>query len=76
MHFYIFLAFFFLEGRPLYILRLGQMDVKGLLKSVGEQCLLKQVNQLILLIITRNHLFIYIIIIFMNYIMKYVISII
>lgn len=34
----------FLEGRPLYILRLGQMDVKGLLKSVGEDCLLKQVN--------------------------------
>ncbi|XP_050420014.1 SEC14-like protein 1 [Adelges cooleyi] len=30
------------EGRPLYILRLGQMDVKGLLKSVGEDCLLKQ----------------------------------
>ncbi|XP_025410463.1 SEC14-like protein 1 [Sipha flava] len=30
------------EGRPLYILRLGQMDVKGLLKSVGEHCLLKQ----------------------------------
>lgn len=33
-----------IEGRPLYILRLGQMDVKGLLKSVGEDCLLKQVN--------------------------------
>ncbi|KAL4098690.1 hypothetical protein QTP88_023240 [Uroleucon formosanum] len=30
------------DGRPLYILRLGQMDVKGLLKSVGEDCLLKQ----------------------------------
>ncbi|XP_012261894.2 protein real-time isoform X2 [Athalia rosae] len=24
------------DGRPLYILRLGQMDVKGLLKSIGE----------------------------------------
>lgn len=36
---------YFLEGRPLYILRLGQMDVKGLLKSVGEDCLLKQVNK-------------------------------
>lgn len=28
------------DGRPLYILRLGQMDVKGLLKSVGEEELL------------------------------------
>lgn len=28
------------DGRPLYILRLGQMDVKGLLKSVGEDELL------------------------------------
>ncbi|XP_011506349.1 PREDICTED: protein real-time [Ceratosolen solmsi marchali] len=28
------------EGRPLYILRLGQMDVKGLLKSIGEDELL------------------------------------
>lgn len=29
------------DGRPLYILRLGNMDVKGLLKSVGEDELLK-----------------------------------
>lgn len=29
------------DGRPLYILRLGQMDVKGLLKSVGEEGILK-----------------------------------
>ncbi|XP_076239595.1 real-time [Calliopsis andreniformis] len=28
------------DGRPLYILRLGQMDVKGLLKSIGEDDLL------------------------------------
>ncbi|CAB0032662.1 unnamed protein product [Trichogramma brassicae] len=28
------------EGRPLYVLRLGQMDVKGLLKSIGEDELL------------------------------------
>ncbi|EGI69980.1 Protein real-time [Acromyrmex echinatior] len=28
------------DGRPLYILRLGQMDVKGLLKSIGEDELL------------------------------------
>ncbi|KAL4712074.1 hypothetical protein ACJJTC_005310 [Scirpophaga incertulas] len=29
------------DGRPLYILRLGQMDVKGLLKSIGEDGLMK-----------------------------------
>ncbi|KAL1140341.1 hypothetical protein AAG570_000273, partial [Ranatra chinensis] len=29
------------DGRPLYLLRLGQMDVKGLLKSIGEDGLLK-----------------------------------
>lgn len=29
------------ECRPLYLLRLGQMDVKGLVKSVGEEGLLK-----------------------------------
>ncbi|XP_076654861.1 real-time isoform X1 [Halictus rubicundus] len=28
------------DGRPLYILRVGQMDVKGLLKSIGEDDLL------------------------------------
>ena len=26
-----------ISGRPLFILRLGQMDVKGLIKSVGEE---------------------------------------
>ncbi|XP_041363416.1 SEC14-like protein 5 [Gigantopelta aegis] len=31
------------EGTPLYILRLGQMDVKGLMKSVGEESILKHV---------------------------------
>ncbi|XP_055377286.1 protein real-time isoform X2 [Condylostylus longicornis] len=30
-----------IDGRPLYILRLGHMDVKGLLKAVGEDGLLK-----------------------------------
>uniref|UniRef100_A0A1L8DZN0 Putative phosphatidylinositol transfer protein sec14 n=1 Tax=Nyssomyia neivai TaxID=330878 RepID=A0A1L8DZN0_9DIPT len=30
-----------LEGRPLYVLRLGHMDVKGLLKSIGEEGLLR-----------------------------------
>lgn len=32
------------DGRPLYILRLGHMDVKGLLKSIGEDGLLKLVS--------------------------------
>ena len=32
------------EGRPLYILRLGSMDVKGLLKAVGEDGFLKHVS--------------------------------
>ncbi|XP_076458817.1 SEC14-like protein 1 isoform X2 [Babylonia areolata] len=31
------------EGRPLYVLRLGQMDVKGLMRSVGEEAILKHV---------------------------------
>lgn len=30
-----------MDGRPLYILRLGHMDVKGLLKAIGEDGLLK-----------------------------------
>lgn len=29
------------SGRPIFILRLGHMDVKGLLKSIGEEGLLK-----------------------------------
>ena len=35
---------FLSEGRPLYILRLGCMDVKGLLKAVGEDGFLKHVG--------------------------------
>lgn len=31
------------EGRPLYILRLGQMDTKGLVRALGEEGLLRQV---------------------------------
>ncbi|KAL7845110.1 hypothetical protein AOLI_G00233020 [Acnodon oligacanthus] len=31
------------EGRPLYILRLGQMDTKGLVKALGEEALLRHV---------------------------------
>ncbi|XP_066131053.1 SEC14-like protein 5 isoform X1 [Saccopteryx bilineata] len=32
-----------LDGRPLYILRLGHMDTKGLMKAVGEEALLQHV---------------------------------
>lgn len=32
---------FDIDGRPLYILRLGQMDVKGFIKSIGEEGLVK-----------------------------------
>ncbi|XP_040829327.1 SEC14-like protein 5 [Ochotona curzoniae] len=32
-----------IDGRPLYILRLGQMDTKGLMKAVGEEVLLQHV---------------------------------
>lgn len=31
------------DGRPLYVLRLGQMDTKGLVRALGEESLLKQV---------------------------------
>ncbi|KAB7498783.1 SEC14-like protein 5, partial [Armadillidium nasatum] len=31
------------EGHPLYLLRLGQMDVKGLIKSIGEEGLLRHI---------------------------------
>lgn len=34
------------DGRPLYLLRLGHMDVKGLLKSVGEEGLLRLTLQI------------------------------
>lgn len=33
------------DGRPLYILRLGQMDTKGLVRALGEEGLLRQVTQ-------------------------------
>ncbi|OXB55086.1 hypothetical protein ASZ78_012023, partial [Callipepla squamata] len=32
------------DGRPLYILRLGQMDTKGLVKALGEESLLRHVR--------------------------------
>uniref|UniRef100_A0A3Q3X303 SEC14 like lipid binding 1 n=1 Tax=Mola mola TaxID=94237 RepID=A0A3Q3X303_MOLML len=31
------------DGRPLYVLRLGQMDTKGLVRALGEEQLLRQV---------------------------------
>ncbi|XP_067313499.1 SEC14-like protein 1 [Pseudorasbora parva] len=31
------------DGRPLYILRLGQMDTKGLVRTLGEESLLRHV---------------------------------
>uniref|UniRef100_A0A8C9SWG9 SEC14-like protein 1 n=1 Tax=Scleropages formosus TaxID=113540 RepID=A0A8C9SWG9_SCLFO len=31
------------DGRPLYILRLGQMDTKGLVRAVGQESLLRHV---------------------------------
>lgn len=36
--------FLFKDGRPLYILRLGQMDTKGLVKALGEESLLRHVS--------------------------------
>lgn len=33
-----------LDGRPLYILRLGQMDTKGLVRALGEESLLRHVR--------------------------------
>lgn len=32
------------EGRPLYVLRLGQMDTKGLVRALGEEALLRYVS--------------------------------
>ncbi|XP_039741215.1 SEC14-like protein 5 [Pteropus medius] len=32
-----------IDGRPLYILRLGHMDTKGLMKAMGEEALLQHV---------------------------------
>ncbi|KAM4530859.1 SEC14-like protein 1 isoform 1-T2 [Odontesthes bonariensis] len=35
------------DGRPLYVLRLGQMDTKGLVRALGEEVLLRQVLSII-----------------------------
>lgn len=34
------------DGRPLYVLRLGQMDTKGLVRALGEEALLRYVSVL------------------------------
>lgn len=34
----------FSDGRPLYVLRLGQMDTKGLVRALGEEALLRYVS--------------------------------
>lgn len=34
------------DGRPLYVLRLGQMDTKGLVRALGEEALLRYVSAL------------------------------
>ena len=50
------LKYYFLlytDDRPLYVLRLGLMDVKGLMKSVGEENLLKHVSSLLVFDIFR-----------------------
>jgi len=39
------------DGRPVYILRLGQLDVKGLVKSVGYDNILRHVC-IVLLVLT------------------------
>ena len=38
------ICFVCLDGRPLYILRLGQMDTKGLVRALGEESLLRHVR--------------------------------
>lgn len=34
------------DGRPLYVIRLGQMDTKGLVRALGEEALLRYVSAL------------------------------
>ena len=38
------LSILFVGGRPLYVLKLGQMDTKGLLKAAGEENILRHVS--------------------------------
>ena len=43
--FYLIKGFMYrLDGRPVYIVRLGSMDFKGLLKTVGEDGFVQQVK--------------------------------
>ena len=43
-------------GRPVFIWRLGETDVKGLLKAGGESALLKYVRKLLYIISIDYHL--------------------
>lgn len=40
----MFLLICYVDGLPLYILRLGQMDTKGLVRALGEESLLRHVS--------------------------------
>lgn len=44
VHMYVRVCVCGVDGRPLYILRLGQMDTKGLVRALGEEMLLRQVT--------------------------------
>lgn len=44
LYFLLCICRFRSDGRPLYILRLGQMDTKGLVRALGEEVLLRQVT--------------------------------
>lgn len=48
---------FLIDGRPMYILRLGQMDVKGLMKAVGEEAVLKHVSTFITILCVLSILY-------------------
>lgn len=42
--YYANICLYLSDGRPLYILRLGQMDTKGLVRALGEESLLRHVR--------------------------------
>ena len=41
---YLLIFCFSVDGRPIYLIRLGTMDIKGLLRSVREDGFVKQVS--------------------------------
>lgn len=43
---YFVLTLCTVDGLPLYILRLGQMDTKGLVRALGEESLLRHVSSI------------------------------